>query len=67
MWLSELVEKLEIFLDINGDVRVLTEEYDFNDLKEINDVIMKEVEGEDYCVITDHNYKREVQESYYEN
>lgn len=67
MWLSELVEKLEIFLDINGDVRVLTEEYDFNDLKEINDVIMKEVEGEDYCVITDHNYKREIQESYYEN
>lgn len=67
MWLSELVERLEILLDINGNMNVVFEQYDYNELIDVYDVVVKEVVGEDYCVITDHNYKREIQESYYEN
>lgn len=67
MLLSELVERLEILMDINGDMNVVFEQYDYNELIDVYDVVVKEVKGRDYCVITDHNYKREVQESYYEN
>lgn len=64
MLLSELVERLEILMDINGNMNVVFEQYDYN---ELIDVVIKEVGDEEYCVITDHNYKREIQESYYEN
>lgn len=67
MLLSELVERLEILMDINGNMNVVFEQYDYNELIDVYDVVIKEVYDEEYCVITDHNYKREIQESYYEN
>lgn len=67
MWLSELVERLEILLDINGNMNVVFEQYDYNELIDVYDVVIKEVVGEDYCVITDHNYKRDIQEENYLN
>lgn len=67
MLLSELVERLEILMDINGNMNVVFEQYDYNELIDVYDVVIKEVGDEEYCVITDHNYKREIQESYYEN
>lgn len=67
MLLSELVERLEILMDINGNMNVVFEQYDYNELIDIRDVVVKEVEGEDYCVITDHNYKRDIQEENYLN
>ena len=67
MLLSELVEILEILLDINGNMNVVFEQYDYNELIDVYDVVIKEVVGEDYCVITDHNYKRDIQEENYLN
>ena len=67
MLLSELVERLEILMYIHGNMNVVFEQYDYNELIDIYDVVVKEVEGEDYCVITDHNYKRDVQKENYLN
>lgn len=67
MLLSELVERLEILMDIHGDMNIVFEQYDYNELIDIYDVVIKEVVGEDYCVITDHNYKRDIQEENYLN
>lgn len=67
MLLSELVERLEILMDINGNMNVVFEQYDYNELIDVYDVVIKEVVGKDYCVITDHNYKRDIQEENYLN